>query len=324
MLCDDALPPTHCELDPQKGSQMRRERLAGLATRQFGLFTRAQALALGLSAKEIDYGARVGRWVRVYRGVHLMAGAPASKQQSLLAAVLACGPGAVASHRGAAWVWGLADDVVLEVTGRLQRAPAADVVVHRRAAGDIRPTVRRRIPCTDPLRTVVDLAAVASRASVESAIDRGVASGLFPVRAVGAELERRAAMGRAGTRVLRACLTERLDGGGGRTSCLESPMDRLIVRQGLPVPARQYWVAGTRYRLDYAWPAARLAVEVDGYKDHSGVDAFRQDRERQNVLVLLGWTVLRFTWADVQRYPARVAGLIRRALAGGAQADALA
>jgi len=296
---------------------MRRERLAAVAAGQYSLFTRVQALALGLTAKEIDYGARVGRWLRLYRGVYRMAGAPVTDIQQLLAAVYAAGQAAVASHGGSAWLWGLADDVRFEVSGPLQRSPGPGIVVHRRPVGDLRPTVRRRVPCTDPLRTVVDLAAVASRPSVERALDRGIARGLFSVEAVRAELVRRAERGRAGVTLLRACLAERLDEGGGRTSCLEGPMDRLIVRQRLPIPERQFWLPGRRYRLDYAWPAARLAVEVDGYESHSDLDAFRDDRERQNVLVLLGWTVLRFTWADVRNRPGRVADQIRSALAGG-------
>lgn len=67
--------------------------------------------------------------------------------------------------------------------------------------------------------------------------------------------------------------------------------------------ARQHPLAGTRYRLDYAWPPARLAVEVDGYASHAGLEAFGYDRERQNALVLAGWTVLRFTWAHVRDRP---------------------
>jgi very-short-patch-repair endonuclease len=96
---------------------------------------------------------------------------------------------------------------------------------------------------------------------------------------------------------------------------LESLMDRLLRRHGIPRPERQYEVAGGRYRLDYAWPAARLAVEVDGYGHHSDLEAFRHDRRRQNDLVLAGWTVLRFSHDDVLRRPAQVAAQIWAALA---------
>ena len=84
-----------------------------------------------------------------------------------------------------------------------------------------------------------------------------------------------------------------------------------------PVPVhlhRQHPVGGTPYRLDYAWPDRLLAVEVDGYGPHSSREAFQSDRARQNALVLAGWTVLRFTWADVRDRPAAVAAVLRRAL----------
>lgn len=293
---------------------MTKEALTQVAGRQHGLFSRRQALDAGLTSRQVDYGARHRNWLRVHRGVYRMAGAPVTEAQRLLAAVLACGPRAAASHRGAGWAWGMTTDLVTEVTSPHRARPGAGIVVHQ-AEGDPRRVFRRGIPCTDPLRTVLDLAALGDRSLVERGIDRGIATGLFPVTSLEAELGRRAVSGRPGVRLLRSCLAERLDGAGGRTSCLESPMDRLIVRQRLPLPERQHWVADRRFRLDYAWPAARLAVEVDGYEDHSGLAVFRSDRERQNVLVLLGWTVLRFTWADVHHRPGRVAEQVRRALA---------
>ena len=59
-------------------------------------------------------------------------------------------------------------------------------------------------------------------------------------------------------------------------------------------------------------PAARVAVEVDGWAWHSDVERFREDRRRQNALVLAGWTVLRFTWDDLMRRPETVVGQIAR------------
>ncbi len=73
------------------------------------------------------------------------------------------------------------------------------------------------------------------------------------------------------------------------------------------------WVANQRVRaggrwyiLDVAFPAARLAIEVDGRAFHSDARAFQHDRTRQNDLVAAGWTVLRFTWADLVERPEHV------------------
>ena len=286
---------------------MKQEALRRLAARQHSLFIRAQALAIGLSAKQIEGGARAGLWIRVYRGVYRIAGAPVTHEQRILAAVLACGQGAMASHRAAGWVWRLGDEQDVDVSGPVNRKPAPDVIIFHRLELPRRPVTHRGIPCADPLRTIVDLAALGDRTRVERALDRGVATGLVTVRAVEAELERRAGKGVAGCALLRSCLAARLDGAGGRTSDLESLMDRLIVRFGLPAPIRQFWVPGTRYRLDYAWPEWLTTFEVDGYEPHAGLEAFRADRVRQNLLVLLGWTVLRFTWDDLRTRPAGVA-----------------
>ena len=293
---------------------MDAEALDVLALRQHGLFTGRQALAIGLTSKEIEGGARSGQWPRIHRGVYRVRGAPRTQLQSLLAAVLAAGPGAMASHRGAAWLWGLTKEPRLEVGGHRHHRPATGSVVYHRLSGEARPVLRRAVPCTDPLLTVVHLAGLGNESLLLASLDRGIASGLFSAAAVGAELGRRSGKGVAGVRALRGVIARRLEAEGERTSDLESAMDRLIVSHGLPVPERQYQLGGTRYRLDYAWPAARLVVEVDGYSDHSSLDVFRYDRERQNALVLAGWTVLRFTWADVRDRPRHVADQIRRAL----------
>lgn len=292
---------------------MNTEALGRVAARQYGSFTARQARAVGLTAKQVEGGARAGLWHRLHRGVYRMAGAPASDLQSLLGAVLAAGPGAMASHRGAAWLWGLTSELCLEVGGPGQHGRLRGAVYHQ-LPSDVRPIVRRAIPCTDPLLTVLLLAQRRDEALLVAALDRGIANGLFTVAAVEAELGRRSGKGVRGVTMVRSVVGQRLDAEGERTSALESAMDRVIVGHRLPRPERQHPLEGTRYRLDYAWPAVRLAVEVDGYASHAGLEAFGYDRERQNALVLAGWTILRFTWADVRDRPEHVAAQIRQAL----------
>ncbi|MCW2529599.1 MAG: hypothetical protein JWM76_4459, partial [Pseudonocardiales bacterium] len=67
---------------------------------------------------------------------------------------------------------------------------------------------------------------------------------------------------------------------------------------------------GQNAYLDVAFPHLRLAIEIDGWAHHSDVDRFRGDRTRQNALVSLGWTVLRFTWADLTERPEYVLATI--------------
>ncbi len=93
-------------------------------------------------------------------------------------------------------------------------------------------------------------------------------------------------------------------------------MARLLARQDLPaaVPEYEVWQDGRFIaRVDFAYPDQRLAIEVDGFAAHSTVDAFRRDRSRQNALVTAGWTVLRFTWTEVDRCSPGVGSAIRQA-----------
>ncbi|WP_232291906.1 endonuclease domain-containing protein [Frankia sp. QA3] len=68
-------------------------------------------------------------------------------------------------------------------------------------------------------------------------------------------------------------------------------------------------------RLDLAWPSRLVAVEADGAAYHRQPRALFRDRARQNDLLSVGWTLLRFTWADVLGRPAGVVDLVGRALA---------
>jgi len=73
-----------------------------------------------------------------------------------------------------------------------------------------------------------------------------------------------------------------------------------------------YRVGG--YELDLAFPDHHVAVEVDGWAWHNDASSFQKDRQRQNTLVLTGWTVLRFTWHDLTQRPGQVIAEIRAAL----------
>lgn len=73
-------------------------------------------------------------------------------------------------------------------------------------------------------------------------------------------------------------------------------------------------LAGLLYYLDVAFPAARLAIEIDGRLHEDDVDLFESDRWRQNALVVAGWRVLRFTWPMVRDHPEMMIATIRRLL----------
>lgn len=301
---------------------MRKESPEATAAAQQSLVTRAQALDAGLSVAQIRGRLESGRWERVYRNVYRVTGAGHSELQSLLAAVLAAGDGAVASHRASAWLWGLTDELRLEVTVPRRRDPrlGVEVVVHRRDLTSERPVIRRGVACTNPLRTVLDLGAVGHSSLVEQAIDRGISARLFTAAGLDAEVQRSARSGRRGLAHLRRCLERRLADERRAPSELESRMARLVREHGLPLPEREYRLLDLGYRVDFAWPEVRVCVEVDGFAHHSSWEEFGYDRRRQNELVLAGWTVLRFTWDDVRHRPGAVAGAVRAAVGFGVSA----
>lgn len=262
-----------------------------------------------------------GRLERLQAGAYRFAGAPASWEQALLAAVLAVGGDAAASHRSAARLWGLvdADDDLIELSVRRARAPEPQrAIVHR--SGDLADawcTRRHGIPVTNPLRTLVDLGAVAPRWVVADALERALVTRLVSVAGVERARAALARPGRSGSGVLAKVLDARALGAAPPDSVLEARMATLLQTRGLPVPAFQHEVrhAGRLVaRVDFAYPRLLVALEVDGLSAHASAAALQRDLTRQNELVALGWTVLRFTWHDVVRRPAAVASAIRAAL----------
>ncbi|BDX31425.1 hypothetical protein TUM20985_19720 [Mycobacterium antarcticum] len=88
----------------------------------------------------------------------------------------------------------------------------------------------------------------------------------------------------------------------------ESPMESesrlMMIDGGLPMPELQYEVidlSGRLWRLDFAWPDAKVAVEYDGFDFHSDPDALRRDRQKRAALLELGWTVISIVSDDVRR-----------------------
>ena len=143
---------------------MIQRTLAAIAQRQLGLITHDQATQL-VTYRTIERLLDRGQWEQVHRGVYRIAGYPVTYEQRVLAACQGAGADAVASHRSAAQIWGLLDEepsVVEIAVPRPVQHRLGNVIVHR--STDLEradTTVRHGIPVTDPMRTLVDLAAVA-------------------------------------------------------------------------------------------------------------------------------------------------------------------
>jgi len=162
------------------------------------------------------------------------------------------------------------------------------------------------LPVTSAGRTILDSAAVAYRWQVEAALDDALRRKLITVDDMWRILAKSGGRGRKGSALVRALLEERSDGRARSHSLLEIKLDRLLRNSMVPPYFRQFEVmttSGTPADVDFAWPEAKLAVEVDGYEWHSGRRQWQNDMERQNALVEVGWLVLRFSWDDVTKRP---------------------
>ena len=275
-------------------------RIARIAARQYGLVTHRQLVAVGLSAGGVQHRIANRRLRAIHRGVYAAGHQPLTREGRWLAAVLACGGGAALSHRAAAALWGLLpragegriDVTVLTAGGRASRP---GIRVHRCRLEAPELAARDGIPATTVARTLLDLAAVLPRRTMERALDEADYLGFLDQRALAATLARHPRRNGAGA--LKRILAEHSIGSTRTRSELEERLLALCRRRRLPLPAVNVHVEG--FLVDFYWPAARLVVETDGYAAHRRRAAFEEDRVRTVTLSAAGYEVLRFTHRQV-------------------------
>jgi very-short-patch-repair endonuclease len=234
-----------------------------------------------------------------------------------IAAVLLTAPsGAVVSHLTAAVLWGLAiplqgEESRVHLTvepGSAVRA-RADRVIHRSPLRSDDVTTRLGLLVTTPERTWRDLAAVLAPPAILAVTDQLL--GRWSTRPdLAAQLTcHPSRRGSARARSALAVADPRAE------SPMESVLRWVLHEAGLPAPVLQHVIrsAAGEFRADLAWPDRMVLVEFDG-NVHRERDVFVRDLRRQNALVAVGWTVLRFTSADLLGRPEDVVAQIRRAL----------
>lgn len=287
---------------------MRREvstpdfEIARLAATQHGYVTRSQLLDAGLSARAIDRRLDRGRLVLRHRGVYAVGHVPPSPHARGMAAVLACGPGAVLSHRSAAALWGLARwPPTLEVTAPTDRR-VPGVHTHRsRHLTDV--TTHYGIPTTTPARTLLDLAKVLDPASLTRAMNDARLRRLMSLD----DLDD--VIANSPGRATRALAHDHVH--APTRSVFEDAFLAFLDRHHLPRPEVNQRVAG--YEVDMLWRPQRLVAELDGLAYHSD---FEHDRERDAELLAAGLRVVRVTWRRLTRAEQREAARFGALLSG--------
>jgi hypothetical protein len=271
--------------------------LAEVAQRQWGVVSVEQLRALGLGRSATTRRVQAGRLHRLYVGVYAVGHTALRREGRWLAAVLACGKGAVLSHRSAAAHWGLlaTTQAHVDVTAARGRRGAPGIRLHRSRSLDARDTTSHEgMPITTVARTLLDLAASVREDRLERALAQAMHLDLYDHRAITDVIGR--SNGHRGGSIL-AGATEREP--KLTKSAWEARMLTLIRDAGLPEPLVNESFDAPDHGLcrpDFHWPAHRLIVETDGWKAHRTRAAFEQDRAKDAALTAAGYRVMRFAW----------------------------
>jgi hypothetical protein len=233
-----------------------------------------------------------------------------SRQGRWLAAVLACGPGAVLSHRDGAALWEVrcVSGALIDVTATTRSHAPRGIALHRANLTPEDRTVRDGIPVASLARTLLDLASLLALDAVVRALEEAERLRLIDMRPVHALLDR--ANGHPGTGTLRAAIAAYEPRNLRTRSDLERSFLRLC--EGLPKPEVNTTLKG--YEVDLVWPDRHLIVELDAYGTHGSRRSFEEDRVRDATLLEAGYRTLRVTGFRLEREPDEVRRAIERLL----------
>ena len=270
---------------------------------------------LGLHVKAVDKRVAAGRLHRVHQGAYAVGHPLLSHRGHLMAAVLACGPGTVLSHRSAAYLHGILEDsrdrVDVIAPNRRGRSPDG-IAAHR--DGTLTPAdqvVIDGIPCTSLARTLLDLAATQSPSTLRYAVTQAEVEKVFDLAEVVELLKR--SKGRRGVARLRLAIELHDPQEQEARFELEKRLLRLFKRAALPrfEVNGHLVVDGISIMPDFLWRDAHLIVEADSRRVHGTATAFEKDRLRDQRLALAGWTVIHATWHQVTHEPERLLQTLR-------------
>lgn len=291
-------------------------RVARLAEDQHGVVARRQLESLGLGRGWIEGRLRRGQLHSVHPGVYTVGHRLIAKEGRWMAAVLACGDGAVLSHRAAGQLLGILPprDGWPEVTRPKGWRSQPGIVLHRSRLSPDELEVIDRIPVTGLSRTLLDLASILSREQLEAAMNEAEVLGLSDRISIHVLLARYPR--RVGTAVLRAILGDAGRPRGVTRRELEAMFAKLLAKTDLPSPHRNadVAVAGRFFEVDCLWRAQRLIVELDGGFVHKTWRSAERDRERDRLLMTDGWRVARITWRQLRDDAPAVIADLRRLL----------
>jgi very-short-patch-repair endonuclease len=272
--------------------------IARLASRQYGVVSRVQLLAIGLTPKMIRVRIDGGRLHVIYRGVYAVGHTRIPQEGRWLAAVLACGDDAFLGYRSATALWRMRPySGKPEVIARHAHRRGKLLVVRRSSLEPHECTQHRGIPCTTPERTLIDFATVAQ----PHEIDRAVREAEFLRIVDFATLDRMLVSRPRGTGHLRTAIARAAECAAHTRSELEDRFRTLVLDENLPAPDYNapLELDEMTIEVDALWRDHRVIVELDGWQPHATRDQFRRDRARDRAATKAGFAVLRYTWSDL-------------------------
>jgi Protein of unknown function (DUF559) len=246
----------------------------------------------------------------MHRGVYAVGHKRLNQRGRWLAAVLACGEGALLSHASAAALWGLQRArSTSDVTAMRGHPGQRGIRLHRARLHAEDRRERNRIPVTSVARTLFDLAEVVDFRQLEKAWEEADRLNLLQLSAVERVCER--GCGRRALRPIRGLLAA-----GRAATRTRSPLEDRFrwFCDAYELPPRSTNVHVLDHEVDVLWPAARLIVELDSWKHHGHRAAFERDRARDPKLLLAGYRTIRVTHRRLDREASALAAEIRELL----------
>lgn len=293
------------------------QEVARLAQRQHGVVGRKQLLGLGMGRGAIVGRLQRGQLHELHRGVYVVGVRRISRKGRWMAATLACGEGAILSHRSAARLWRLLPPAaeVIDVICPSSQVVRKGILGHRSVLQDDEWLVEDGIPVTSPFRTILDLAAVAPMREAERAFHEAEVREVRDRVSLPMLLERYP--GRRGARKVRALLGSAAPVALTRND-FEEAFLALVDAHGLLRPRMNADIAmrGRFFEIDALWEEQRLAVELDSRSIHGTHKRFESDRLRDRTLIVEGWRTMRITWWQLRDEPEEIAADLRLALEG--------
>ena len=256
-----------------------------------------QLIAEGLTPRGVAHRVEAGRLFRLHSGVFATHPPPYSRHQLYLAAVYAGGPGSTLSDLPAAAVLRIFETSPLpaQITNRSGRGRSCrGIVVHRRKLDPRDVTVRHGIPCTTPARTILDCSRILDAEGTEELLMAADSLRILDRRRLEQLVEHH------GSRHLRPLLSDDPQITRSRN---ERRLSSICRQFGIPRPETDHRIdtAGRTFYADFCWPELRLVVEADSWRWHGGRSATEYDRDRDQLLALADWRVVRFTRDQIVR-----------------------